>query len=138
MLWLQNSVLIQPRTSRLKFDDLAQRKVRYRTFQLRSWRPPPRRSRPRPGKASSRPWRGPQFGLTPELGRIFVELSNSNTSNSNLTVVQLFHDFLQILAVGIICLVICEIPTTFGNVSAKIATKIATFWRLFLIHCEKS
>ena len=32
-----------------------------------------------------------QFGLTPELGRIFVELSNSNTSNSNLTVVQLFE-----------------------------------------------
>ena len=36
MLWLQNSVLIQPRTSPLKFDDLAGRKVRYRTFQLRS------------------------------------------------------------------------------------------------------
>ena len=35
-IWLQNSVLIQPRTSPLKFDDLAGRKVRYRTFQLRS------------------------------------------------------------------------------------------------------
>ena len=37
MLWLQNSVLIQPRTSPLKFDDLAGRKVRYRTFQLRDF-----------------------------------------------------------------------------------------------------
>ena len=36
IFWLQNSALIQPRTSPLKFDDLARRKVRYRTFQLRS------------------------------------------------------------------------------------------------------
>ena len=32
----QRSASIQPRTSSLKFDDLARRKVRYRTFQLRS------------------------------------------------------------------------------------------------------
>ena len=31
----QRSASIQPRTSPLKFDDLARRKVRYRTFQLR-------------------------------------------------------------------------------------------------------
>ena len=34
MFWLQNSVLIEPRTGPLKFDDLARRKVRYRIFQL--------------------------------------------------------------------------------------------------------
>ena len=34
-IWLQKSASIQPRTSLLKFDDLAQSKVRYRILHLR-------------------------------------------------------------------------------------------------------
>ena len=87
MLWLQNSVLIQPRTSPLKFDDLAGRKVRYRTFQLRArrrsrgrgpagQRASPRRRRRRGGRSGrcSAGWRQrtpgrPTTAVLPRPGR---------------------------------------------------------------------